>query len=580
MAHESSVGFSSAGGEPEPGSTFKRQARDRGVTRSKAEKARPPAVLVPQVDIVPGRLTEAEWMVLMTVEEGEEVVGDILADLLARVMDSAFKVYLTHQCIPFTINGAREAMLQIIERCFLVRDEGESSVVEDPTWGEDEEPLACATDAWAQGSVPVLHEPASVGQEEIFQSEDQGSMEPISLGRSQLDRGFEEQRESWEHSSKLRDTPGSPPIPELFQEAGPGSPLEELEGQGGDHLSSAGSLNGSLQRSSSVEMVPAGSPHPSLELSLIASSQELAERAQTLSSQISIEDFYCIPQLHAAGDQPVLKKELSSTASASSPTMHSSSTSFQASFQPQPLWRADSQLSMLPYRASRKAALEQLPQHWVCPLAEIVDPDSEVRPLEVYRKCQRVKRTAQRPATGPSYQVSPGLQLTPLSLGLSLPGFRPKKPLPGPDIRFLEPHLELPNMARSPSPNLWPGAVWPRGWEGEAKVLEDLWDTRTHLPPLAPEPRDQEGQSPHGWPYPEPPVLKATSQVMWKPMLLPEALKLVPGVSMQNPTTQVPLSSGTPQQEDRESCKSPPTIQTGAQVTMAQLRKNSTPNMW
>lgn len=62
-------------------------------------------------------------------------------------------------------------MLQITEWRFLVRDEGESSVAEDPTWGEDEEPLACATDAWAQGSVPVLHAPASVGLEETFQRE-------------------------------------------------------------------------------------------------------------------------------------------------------------------------------------------------------------------------------------------------------------------------------------------------------------------------------------------------------------------------------------------------------------------------
>lgn len=67
------------------------------MTRSKAEKARPPTVLVPQVDIIPGRLTEAEWIALTAVEEGEDVVGDILADLLARVMDSAFKVYLTQQ---------------------------------------------------------------------------------------------------------------------------------------------------------------------------------------------------------------------------------------------------------------------------------------------------------------------------------------------------------------------------------------------------------------------------------------------------------------------------------------------------
>lgn len=69
------------------------------MTRSKAEKGRPPTqpVPVPQVDIVPGRLSEAEWIEFMSLEEGEEVVGDILADLLTRVMECAFKVYLTQQ---------------------------------------------------------------------------------------------------------------------------------------------------------------------------------------------------------------------------------------------------------------------------------------------------------------------------------------------------------------------------------------------------------------------------------------------------------------------------------------------------
>lgn len=62
-------------------------------------------------------------------------------------------------------------MLQITEWRFLARDEGESAVAEDPTWGEDEEPLSCTTDAWAQGSVPVLHALTSVGLEETFQGE-------------------------------------------------------------------------------------------------------------------------------------------------------------------------------------------------------------------------------------------------------------------------------------------------------------------------------------------------------------------------------------------------------------------------
>ncbi|KAF6104186.1 hypothetical protein HJG60_011201 [Phyllostomus discolor] len=475
-----------------------KQVRDRGVTRSKVEKARPPTVPVPQVDIVPGRLTGAEWMALSAQEEGEDVVGDILADLLAGVMDSAFKVYLTRQCIPFTISQAREAMLQVIEWRFLAR-EGESAVAEDPTWGEaedeDEEPSASTMDAWAQGSVPVLQVPAWVGLEETFQGK---------------------------------------------------------------------SLSVEM-----VEMVPTGSPNPSLELSQVTSSQESAERARPHSSQFSIEDFYCTPESHAAEDQGTLEEEVPRTASG--PTMLSPFASFQL----QQPWRTDFQPRVPPYRARRKAAawgrlpvlgrlpaLERLPCRSVSPIVEIVDPGSEVDSLGIYRRRQRVKKTetlARRPATGPSFRVSaaafcpfppscsfpalgPGLQILPLSLGQS------EEPLLTPENQFLERHLERPCCT---SPNLWPAAKWPRGWEREAEMLEELWAGRSRIPP--------QGLDPHRLPYSEPRILEATSQVMWKPLLQPENSQLVPGVSMWKPTTQELLSSGTPQEEDKEGCTSPPT---------------------
>ncbi|XP_025050272.1 uncharacterized protein C2orf81 homolog [Alligator sinensis] len=47
-------------------------------------------------------------------------------------------------------------MLQIAEWRFLARDEGEAGLAEDATWQEDEEPVACITDSWAQGSVPIV----------------------------------------------------------------------------------------------------------------------------------------------------------------------------------------------------------------------------------------------------------------------------------------------------------------------------------------------------------------------------------------------------------------------------------------
>ncbi|XP_009462176.1 PREDICTED: uncharacterized protein C2orf81 homolog [Nipponia nippon] len=58
--------------------------------------------------------------------------------------------------VPFTVGQARDALLQIAQWRFLVRDEGETDPEGDGAWWEDEEPKPCATDSWAQGSVPVL----------------------------------------------------------------------------------------------------------------------------------------------------------------------------------------------------------------------------------------------------------------------------------------------------------------------------------------------------------------------------------------------------------------------------------------
>ncbi|XP_011801447.1 PREDICTED: uncharacterized protein C2orf81 homolog isoform X2 [Colobus angolensis palliatus] len=587
------------------GSRQERQVRDRAVTRSKAEKVRPPTVPVPQVDIVPGRLNEAEWMALTALEEGEDVVGDILADLLARVMDSAFKVYVTQQCIPFTISQAREAMLQITEWRFLARDEGESAVAEDPTWGEDEEPSACTTDSWAQGSVPVLHAPTSEGLEN-FQGEDPGGVDQIPLGRSWMGRGSQEQMESWEPSPELKVTSAPPPTSELFQEAGPGGPVEEADGQCRG-LSSAGSLSASFQLS--VEEAPAEDADPSLERYLVASSQALTERGQPLGFHLSLEDLYCcMPQLDAAGDRLELRSEgvpgIASGVWESCPS---------ASSQQQRDGSSAVRLSAQDHRMRRKAAVKRLdparlPCHWVCPVAEVLVPDFQTRPLEAYRGRQRGEKTkarAELQALGPSTCVSPAaffplgpgvqsaldsgpaLHFPTLNLGLSSPSFRSKLPLPDSRIRFLTTHPVLPDAARSLSPKLWPSARWPSGWEGEAELLGELWAGRTRVPPQGLELADREGQDPGRWPRTTPRVLEATSQVMWKPLLLPEALKLAPGVSMWNRSTQVLFSSGVPEQEDKEGSTFPPVeqhpIQTGApkpQVTVAQLMKNSTPKVW
>uniref|UniRef100_A0A8C2YMA1 Chromosome 2 open reading frame 81 n=1 Tax=Chinchilla lanigera TaxID=34839 RepID=A0A8C2YMA1_CHILA len=581
-----------------------RQARDRGAARSKVEKARPPTVPVPQVDIVPGRLSEAEWIALMALEEGEDVVGDILADLLARVMDSAFQVYLTQQCVPFTVGQAREAMLQIVEWRFLARDEGEFAVAEDPTWGEDEEPLACVTDTWAQGSVPVLQAPTFEGLEDFEEEEEEEEEEeddPASpdrnlLGRLWLARG------SQERSPELKVTPGLLATPELFQKTGADGALQEPDGQARSHLFLAGSSNKSLQPSG--EALRAQSPHPLPELSQVASPQASAKRGQPLAS-LSRKDDSCTPQLDAAGDRLPCKTEGTrlpvpglSCPSGGDLTMLSPSVSVQS----QPV-RFDAPH----YRAGLKAPTARLdparlPCHWVHPLVEIVVPDSEAQPLEVYRGRRRRRGKTEARAgpqgPGPGDCVSPAAffpfqPVVPfcaggpdptLSLGPLLPSARSKVPFPSRRACFLPKHPVLADVPRSPSPKSWPNAKWPSGCEGEAELLGELWAGRTRVPPQGLEPADKDDQH-SGWPQIAPRILEASSQTLWKPAVRPEAMRLAPGVSMWNPGAQV-LSSAVPPEEAKEGGTSSSgdqhAIQKGvpqAQVTGAELVK-ATPKVW
>ena len=115
--------------------------------------------------------------------------------------------------------------------------------------------------------------------------QDQENVDQIPLGRSWMDTGSQERMESWERPPELRVTPGPLPTPVLFQETGPRGPLEKLDDQARGHLFAVGSLNASSQPSG--EMAPAGRPHPSLELSLVASPQASVERAQPLSSVLA-----------------------------------------------------------------------------------------------------------------------------------------------------------------------------------------------------------------------------------------------------------------------------------------------------
>ncbi|XP_029862391.1 uncharacterized protein C2orf81 homolog isoform X1 [Aquila chrysaetos chrysaetos] len=142
--------------------------RERAATsKLRGKKSQLPAVAAAQADVIPGRLPEAEWLSLLRAEQVDRDAGDILAELLGRVMDECTKADVARQTVAFTVGQARDALLQIVQWRFLARDEGETDPEGDGNWQEDEEPEPCAMDSWAQGSVPVLRVHLSPGEGEV-----------------------------------------------------------------------------------------------------------------------------------------------------------------------------------------------------------------------------------------------------------------------------------------------------------------------------------------------------------------------------------------------------------------------------
>ncbi|XP_038964084.1 uncharacterized protein C2orf81 homolog isoform X2 [Rattus norvegicus] len=508
--------------------TQRRQARDRGVTRSKAEKARPPTQPVPQVDIVPGRLNEAEWIAFMSLEEGEDIVGDILADLVTRVMECAFKVYLTQQ------------------------------------------------------------EP--------------GNPDQFLIDSSWLGRESQEPTQSSEPSAEPRVNPRPTPAMEVFEEAEPRDALEVPHRQ--ESILTVPSKE-SLRPTLEVQTVH--SPQLSPKLSQVVSLQTCERTGSSFGSHLSLQDLYhCVPQPDAAGDRLNLKNKgqlcRSSIGSADRSLLSVPTPDGPSPFlQPGGMERRPSHKT-----PTMRLDPSRLPRHWVRPVAEVLIPDLEARPLEIYRvrprKSQVGASASESQALGsrthsklqvsiPRFPLkrcatfrSSGPDPT-LNLAQSSPSFGSNLPFLSPGFRFLARNLVPPDVASAPSPKLWPRAKWPSGWEREAEQLGELWAGRTRVPPQGQEPVEDSVSEDSGWPLAVPQVLEATSQVLWKPMVISENMKLVPGVSMWNRGTQELLNPAAIQEEAEEGTPQAPEqqpIQTGVskpQVIMKQLR-NETPKAW
>ncbi|XP_041485086.1 uncharacterized protein C2orf81-like isoform X1 [Lytechinus variegatus] len=139
------------------------------VSKSRADKAKDKdkdrggstSVPVPPVnsDVIPGRFTENDWNSMLDKEDGEDFVIDIVGNIVDSALTVIYDNYIQKQLYPYVVTQARDAILQIIEWQFLARDEGETQPENDATWLEEDEPMPCVPDAWAQGSVPQKNRP-------------------------------------------------------------------------------------------------------------------------------------------------------------------------------------------------------------------------------------------------------------------------------------------------------------------------------------------------------------------------------------------------------------------------------------
>ncbi|XP_071609167.1 uncharacterized protein C2orf81 homolog isoform X1 [Heliangelus exortis] len=127
--------------------------RERAASRPRVERSRPPPA--PTAHPTAPRRPEAEWARLLGTERGDGDVGDIVAELLDRVMEGCARASAQQQVVPATLGWARETLLLMAQMRFPARDEGDTEP--GGVWQEDKEPDPPAADSWAQGFVPLMH---------------------------------------------------------------------------------------------------------------------------------------------------------------------------------------------------------------------------------------------------------------------------------------------------------------------------------------------------------------------------------------------------------------------------------------
>ncbi|XP_036618235.1 uncharacterized protein C2orf81 homolog [Trichosurus vulpecula] len=503
-------------------------------------------------------------------------------------------------------------MLQITEWRFLARDEGETDVAEDPTWGEDEEPRASTTDTWAQGSVPVLHAPSPAippGLEPSSQPEGTEYEDQLPLHQKTWISVPEDQSLSFWEPPELRPTPGPPPTPEPSSQSPQHFVLPHPYLDSAPVLSRYPSLDLSIWDGSqfSLEMATPVSPHSSISMSLWGSAQAPLTSQPSYIPSLSQSPQLCFHR-SGGGDSSSQVKEIGLPSpyylSVPLPPFLASPPWGLPRAQPVPAPIPSLTPSLLPAASAKFIRLQQgrsylasglvydkmgriiamdpldptrLPQHQIQPLTKVVVPEAEVHPLESYRE----QRKHVKYGTRFKFQL-PGRRHP-------IPHFHRGFPFPSPGLPFPAPGFELSLQNQRFTPlKRWSSIQWPCGLEGETDLLRMQPLGSSLIPGMGSGqmPRSDLSMLPHHGPR----VLQATSQLMWKPSPLLDSMKLKPHVSLWSPSKNTHRSGCIPSHMEREQIPGPlpkePSeqrpIQTHAlnpQVTVAQLLRGSPPKV-
>lgn len=170
----------------------------RSSTATSSTPAPAPAI---SNDILPGRFTEHEWNTLVEIEDGEELVFELVDTIVTGVLNVIHERHMDENLVPFSLNWAEEIMEDVINWQFLMHDPGECST--DPAdWQPDDEPVRPPLDSWGRGSVPSRIVEIPVEEEEGNLVEVEKMKPPLNLA----DNSSEEEAEV-EDLESIRNNP-------------------------------------------------------------------------------------------------------------------------------------------------------------------------------------------------------------------------------------------------------------------------------------------------------------------------------------------------------------------------------------